>query len=96
LEKEVKMREYITKVKKIGNSYFILVPPSIVDELEFKEAKYVKVKINAIGKSEVPIKYACRECLIVFESDDEKPHCPDCGKDNLRQIDDIIDVKGGE
>lgn len=73
-----------TKLKKIGDSYFTLIPANVRNELELVPNSLVELEIKKI--EDLSITYECSLCNYQFDTDDE-PYCPICGDtENLKEV----------
>ncbi len=68
-------------VKKLGDSFYILLNKDIREQLELGEGMWVSGKLQTIKVKEV----GCPGCKEQFETlENEDPHdCPKCGKEFL-------------
>ncbi len=85
----------IRKIKKIGNSFWILVPSTVVESLKLQEDDELVV-IMERDTGDV-VSYWCRKCFHRFDSDDINPYCPACFCTDLKEVDGYVtELKGGE
>lgn len=78
----------ITKqIKKIGDSYFILIPNHIMKNMFLKEKDIIEVEIlELIERPDDTHKYRClRSCGEPFYTS-EIPYCPICGSEDVEEL----------
>lgn len=78
--------DFITKIKRIGDSDWILVPVTIKNELSLDTLDTVKVTLEKISSDLLICSYKCKSCETYFDTDDENPYCPTCENENLVKI----------
>ena len=77
---------FTSKLKKIGGSYHIVVPFSIRKRFNLIENDILEVQLIEINRDRQMIRYKCKKCGYVFDSDDDIPYCPACNSEDLEII----------
>ena len=79
--------KYTSKLTKIGDSFYIIVPANIRNIKNLNKNSILEVDINEFIEEEKEIvSYSCLACQHYFDSDNNIPFCPVCGNENLMEI----------
>lgn len=89
LNEDEKIGKFQNRIKKIATSNFVLIPKTILDELDLKPEDAINVEISKASQYHV---YICSNCKHSFEGEFINPVCPNCNinEDGLRIIDDLF------
>ena len=86
------MIQIITKIKKVGGSYHVIISNTLFDSLKIDIIDFVKVNIEKYVDENMT-EYECRACNHRFclEEETDEKICPACDNESL-----IVVSKSGE